>query len=144
MKQSRQYLSRFSKSLLMMILAVNFIYAGVFSEQQMDMENCCHNIVEEINCCMVEPKMVANPSCHMEAKPIAESMSNCGCIHDNPISDSAVLVKDNVELPKTFASVFDYQNDESKNSYSSFSKNESFKLSYNSSPIYIINSSFLI
>jgi hypothetical protein len=144
MKQTRQYISQFSKSLLMMMLAVNFIYAGVYSTQQMDMENCCHNIVEEISCCMVEPEVVANPSCHIEAKPIAESMSNCGCIHDNPISDSAVLVKDNVELPKTFASVIDYQNDESKNSYSSFPKNESFKLSYNSSPIYIINSTFLI
>ena len=93
---------------------------------------------------MVEPEIVANPSCHIEAIPVAESMSNCGCIHDNPISDSAVLVKDIVELHKTFHSVIDYQNDESKNSYSSFPKNDSFKLSYNSSPIYIINASFLI
>jgi hypothetical protein len=128
----------------MMVLAVNFIYVGVNSTQQMDMENCCHNIVEEASCCTVEPEVVANPSCHMEAKLIAESLSSCGCIHDNPISDSALLLKDNVELPKTFPSVIDYQNDESVNTYSSFSNNETNKLSYNSSPIYIINSSFLI
>lgn len=144
MQQTKQYISRFSKSLLMMVLAVNFIYAGVYSTQQMDMENCCHNIVEEVTCCTVEPEVVANPSCHMEAEPIAESLSSCGCIHDNPISDSSVLLKDNIELPKTFPSVIDYQNDESTNIYSSFSNNDSFKLSYNSSPIYIINSSFLI
>lgn len=144
MIQQKNYISRFSKSLLMMVLAVNFIYAGVYSTQQMDMENCCHNIVEKRSCCTLEPEIVANPPCHQEAKPIVESLSSCGCIHDNPISDSSVLLKDNVELPKTFASVIDYQNDDSENIYSSNSKFESFDLCNNSSPIYIINSSFLI
>ncbi|MBL1214104.1 MAG: hypothetical protein HND52_12150 [Ignavibacteriae bacterium] len=131
-------------SVVFTVLTINFIYAGVSSAQRMDAENCCLNMVEETSCCMVEPEVVANPSCHLEAKPAAESMSNCGCIHDNPISDTSVLLKDNVELLKTFASTIDYQNDVSAKTYSSSSIKDSFKFNYNSSPIYIINSSFLI
>ena len=143
MKRQKKYISRISKSLLLMVLSVNFIYAGVFSTGQMEMGNCCHNIVEEKSCCAVEPEVFANPSCHMEMKVPSESMRNCGCIHDNPISESYVLIKDNVELPKNFGVTINFINDETTNKFS-FSINESVKINQSSSPIYIINSSFLI
>ena len=129
-------------AVLFLLSLVNFLFAG--TKFNGSIQNCCSKIIEEKSCCMMEPEITVNLSCHQETKPITESFSSCGCIHDNPISDNAVLIKNNVELPKTFASTIDYENDDLQSNYSSYTKFESFNLSYNSSPIYIINSSFLI
>ncbi len=84
------------------------------------------------------------PGCHLEMEIVSESMVNCGCIHNSPISGIDILLKNKIELPKTFAVkvIIETENDITLDS--KFSNNESKITNQYSSPIYIINSSFLI
>jgi len=144
MKQSKKNTYRWLKSLLMLVLAVNFIYAGSISFSQMDIENCCHSIKQQKSCCSIESESASIPSCHSEKEIIPERMDNCGCIHNSPIAGTNILLKNKIELPKTFATKIVFETENNNGLDSSLSNSESIILVNNNPPIFIINSTFLI
>jgi hypothetical protein len=127
----------------MLLLAVNFIYAGVYSSTQIDMKNCCHAAVEELSCCSVEPGTISTPSCRFEEQIIVEGLRSCGCIHEYSTLDHSFLTKSNIDFTKSLIEIESEISTSISNSVKSFPSLAKTKYNYKI-PIYISVSSYLI
>ncbi|OGU34066.1 MAG: hypothetical protein A2068_03930 [Ignavibacteria bacterium GWB2_35_6b] len=135
----------FVKNLFLLLLVLNFS-ASSFFVKSMTKETCCHKQVEEVKpmpCCQSEMPKVSLHKCSIDFRTLSDITTNCGCFHNAQSAKQSFQVTKVHDFPK--AQITDELTVESTNQ-NIVNKLSNYRIiaSYESPPIYLIDSSFLI
>lgn len=112
----------------------------------MNKETCCHKQVEEVkpmSCCQSEMPKVSLHKCGIDFRTLSDITINCGCFHNAESAKQSFQVTKIHDIPKApVTAELTFESLTQKNIY----KVSNYNLSalYESPPIYLFDSSFLI
>lgn len=135
----------FVKNLFLLLLVLNFS-ASAFFVKSMNKETCCHKQVEEVkpmSCCQTEEPKVSLHKCSIDFRTFSDITTNCGCFHNAQSAKQSFQTTKVHDFPKVQITAELPVESANQNIVRKFS-NYTIIASYESPPIYLIDSSFLI
>lgn len=133
------------KNLFLLLLVLNFS-ASSFFVKSMNKETCCHKQVEEVkpmSCCQTETPKVSLLKCSIDFRTLSDITTNCGCFHNAQSAKQSFQTTKVHDIPKAqLTSELPLESITQKNVYKI--SNYNFSALYESPPIYLVDSSFLI
>ena len=130
------------KVIILLFLTLNISVSGYYSIQSLSPADCCTVKIVESCCMMSEPEVILS-KCHNNSSENQTIKNYCGCFHSSNGSKTISFIKTNVELPKIIVTSFISFEKESNYNSNSLNSVSTIKV-YESPPIYLVDSSFLI
>ncbi|KAB2841689.1 MAG: hypothetical protein F9K45_07695 [Melioribacteraceae bacterium] len=112
----------------------------------MNKEKCCHKQVEEVkpmSCCQTETPKVSLHKCSIDFRTLSDFTTNCGCFHNAQSANKSFQTTKVHDVPKVQVTAELYfESITQKNVY--IVSNYNLSALYETPPIYLVDSSFLI
>lgn len=112
----------------------------------MSRESCCHKQVEEVkpmSCCQTEAPKVSLHECSIDFRTLTDLTTNCGCFHNAQSAKQSFQTTKVHDIPKVQL-IAELPVESANQNIVHKISDYRIIVSYESPPIYLIDSSFLI